>query len=146
MRYTFSKMSVIGALIFVIGLFFMVQGIKIRYHLANIRESYGRSEIKSGCYMECDIAKEQLIGKYYSEGNGTIKYGPYCNEDLWSQVQTYIVATNKELNYYVPLMVPMEYQKDFGEMVRSDSAYHIFGRFEKKIVYCIMIQLRNVQA
>lgn len=132
MRYTFSKMSVLGALIFITGFLFLIQGIRIRYNLTNIKESYEKSEIKSGSYMECDMEKEQLIGKYYSEGNGTIKYGPYCVSDVWSSEETYVAAINEDLDYYVPLIVSREYQGDFKKMVNSDAVCHIFGKFEKR--------------
>lgn len=131
MRYTFSKLSIWGIVIFVIGFFCAIRGIHIQNHLSDVRRSYRENEIKSGCYIEYDITKEQLIGKYYSEPNGTIRYGPYCNANALSSIETYIVAVNEESNYYVPLVIPRQYQKDFHEMIRSDTVFHVCGKFIK---------------
>lgn len=131
MRYTFSKMSILGCFCVVIGVIFTIQGIIVRCNLANIKEFYSKFEIKNGRYIEYDISKEQLIGMYYAEGNGTIKYGPYCNTDIYSSDSTYIVAINEDSDYFVPLIVAREYQKDFNEMVNSDVTYHLIGKFEK---------------
>lgn len=131
MRYTLSKMSILGIVIFVFSLLFTIRGITIRYQLINVNESYDRIELKNGRYIECDIAKEQLIGTYYTDKSGIIKYNPYCNENALSSEQTYIVAINKSLDYYVPLVIPREYQKDFRQIINSDKTYHLFGKFEK---------------
>ncbi|MDE7283480.1 MAG: hypothetical protein K2N85_07860 [Lachnospiraceae bacterium] len=131
MKYTISRESILGFLIFIIGVCFTIQGIIIRYNLSNISESYREYEIKNGRYIECDITKERLIGSYYTENNGKIKYGPYCGTDAISSDSTYIVAINEDSEYYVPLIVTREYQKDFKEMVNSDDTYHMVGKFEK---------------
>lgn len=131
MKYTISRESILGFLIFIIGVCFTIQGIIIRYNLSNISESYRKYEIKNGRYIECDITKERLIGSYYAENNGKIKYGPYCGTDAISSESTYIVAINEDSDYYVPLIVSREYQKDFKEMVNSDDTYHMVGKFEK---------------
>ena len=129
--YTFSKMSLLGIVLFIFGLLFTVQGIAIRYHLSHANDSYKESEIKTGRYIVRDLTREQLVGQYYSEKNGTLRYGPYCNEDVLSSKQTYVAATNKDSNYYAPLIVSRAYQKDFEHMINGDTAYHMFGKFEK---------------
>lgn len=131
MKYTLSRESILGFLIFIIGVCFTIHGIIIRYNLSNISESYRKTEIKNGRYIECDITKERLIGSYYTENNGKVKYGPYCGTDVISSNSTYIVAINEDSDYYVPLIVAQEYQKDFKEMVNSDDTYHLVGKFEK---------------
>lgn len=131
MKYTISRESILGLLIFIIGVCFTIQGIINRYNLSNINESYREYEIKNGRYIECDITKERLIGNYYTENNGKVKYSPYCGTDAISSDSTYIVAINEDSDYYVPLIVAREYQKDFKEMVNSDDTYHLVGKFEK---------------
>lgn len=127
----YSRESILGFLIFIIGICFTTQGIIVRYNLSNISESYRKSEIKNGRYIECDITRERLIGSYYAENNGKIKYGPYCGTDVISSESTYIVAINEDSDYYVPLIVAREYQKDFKEMINSDDTYHLVGKFKK---------------
>lgn len=131
MRYLLSKRSVFGCFLCVIGVIFTIQGIKARNNLETIKESYSTYEINDGCYIECDISKEQLIGQMYTDNNGAIKYGPYCGGNVFSSSQTYIVAVNKNSDYYVPLIVRQKYQKDFESMIDSDDTYPMLGRFEK---------------
>lgn len=131
-RYTLSKLSLLGIVLFSIGCFFTVQGIIIRNNLTTARQSYEKTEIKSGRFLECDIAKEQLIGRYYTEPNGTINYGFYYNEDAITSLQTYLAAVNKASTYYVPLTISREYQANIAQIANDDSTYHLFGKFEKK--------------
>lgn len=131
MRYILSKMSVLGCFLSVIGAIITIQGIIVRYNLANVEESYNMSEIRNGRYIECDISREQLLGTYYTEVNGVIKYSPYCVSDVYTSMETYIVSIDGDSNCYVPLMVAKEYQKEFKKITNSDDMYHIFGKFEK---------------
>lgn len=131
MRYIFSKMSVWGCFIALIGAVFTIQGIIVRCNLMNIKDSYDKADIRNGRYIEYDISKEQLLGMYYTEVNGAIKYSPYCGSDVYSSMETYIVSVDGNSNYYVPLMVAKEYQKEFRKIINSDDKYHILGKFEK---------------
>lgn len=131
MRYILSKMSVCGCFIAVIGAVFTLQGIIVRCNLMNIKDSYDKADIRNGRYIEYDISKEQLLGMYYTEVNGAIKYSPYCGSDVYSSMETYIVSVDGNSNYYVPLMVAKEYQKEFRKIINNDDKYHILGKFEK---------------
>lgn len=131
-RYTLSKLSLLGIALFSIGCFFTVQGIIIRNNLTTARQSYEKTEIKNGCFLECDIAKEQLIGHNYTEPNGIIHYGFYCTEDAITSLQTYLAAVNKTSTYYVPLTISRDYQANIAQIASDDSTYHLFGKFEKK--------------
>lgn len=131
MRYILSKMSVCGCFIAVIGAVFTLQGIIVRCNLMNIKDSYDKADIRNGRYIEYDISKEQLLGMYYTEVNGAVKYSPYCGSDVYSSMETYIVSVDGNSNYYVPLMVAKEYQKEFRKIINSDDKYHILGKFEK---------------
>lgn len=131
MRYILSKMSVCGCFIAVIGAVFTLQGIIVRCNLMNIKDSYDKADIRNGRYIEYDISKERLLGMYYTEVNGAIKYRPYCGSDVYSSMETYIVSVDGNSNYYVPLMVAKEYQKEFRKIINSDDKYHILGKFEK---------------
>lgn len=131
MRYILSKMSVCGCFIAVIGAVFTLQGIIVRCNLMNIKDSYDKADIRNGRYIEYDVSKEQLLGMYYTEVNGAIKYSPYCGSDVYSSMETYIVSVDGNSNYYVPLMVAKEYQKEFRKIINSDDKYHILGKFEK---------------
>lgn len=131
MKFTFSKKSIAGSIILIIGFFLTIQGIIIRYNLTHINGSYGKYEIKNGRYIEYDITKEYLMGKYYSEPNGKINYGPYHGSDVVTSIDTYVVAVNENLDYYVPLIVVEKYQKAFEETYYNDKTYHIFGKFQK---------------
>lgn len=130
-KYTLSKTSIIGIVILILGFVFTMQGIFIRYRLSNVKESYQQTEIKKGCFIERDITREQLIGRYYRENNGTVKYGPYCSENGYTANRTYIVAVNENPTYYVPLILSRKYQKEFDQIIGEDTTYHIFGKFEK---------------
>lgn len=131
MRYIFSKMSVWGCFIALIGAVFTIQGIIVRCNLMNIKDSYDKADIRNGRYIEYDISKEQLLGMYYTEVNGAVKYSPYCGSDVYSSMETYIVSVDGNSNYYVPLMIAKEYQKEFKKIINSDDKYHILGKFEK---------------
>ena len=130
-KYTVSKTSVLGIIIFFVGLLFTIQGISIRYNLTNVNNSYEKAELKNGRYVECDITKEQLIGAYYAERSGINKYSPYCDENALSSEQTYIMAISENLDYFVPLVMSQEYQSDFKQILNSDKVYHVFGKIEK---------------
>lgn len=131
-RYTLSKLSLLGIALFSIGCFFTVQGIMIRNNLTNVRQSYEETEIKNGRFLECDITREQLVGSYYTEPNGTVNYGFYCVEDAITSLQTYLAAVNKASTYYVPLTISREYQANISQMANDDTTYHLFGKFEKR--------------
>lgn len=131
MRYIFSKLSILGCFLSIIGAILTIQGILVRYNLTNIKESYRKFEIKNGRYIEFEIVKEDLIGSYYTNPNGSIHYGPYCNTDALSSNQYYMVSVNEDSDYYVSLLVVREYQKDFQKKLNSDDTYHIVGKFEK---------------
>lgn len=132
MKYTLSKMSICGIIIALTGLFLTIQGTVIRYNLAHIKELNHASDIKNGRYIEYDVSREQLMGKYYTEKNGTIKYGPYCVTNAYTSTSTYLVAINREANYYIPLVIALDYQKDFDKMVNGEThTYHIFGKLGK---------------
>lgn len=131
MKIIFSKMSIAGIAILAIGLLLTIQGIIIRYNLWHINGSYEKYEIRNGRYIEYEITKEYLIGCYYSEPNGKINYGPYHAGDVLTSTDTYIVAINDNLDYYVPLIVVEKYKKDFEETYLDDKTYHILGKFQK---------------
>lgn len=130
-RYTLSKISMLGIILFAVGCFFTVQGILIRSHLSFVKHSYEQSEIKTGRFWECDITREQLMGNYYTEMNGTLKYGPYVGVDAVTSTETYLCAVNKNSTYYVPLVVTRDYVPPLTEMIDNDGTYHLFGKFEK---------------
>ncbi len=131
MRYILSKMSVFGCFLFIVGAVFTIQGIIVRYNVTNIKESYRKSEISKGRYIEYDISKEDLIGSYYTNPGGSIGYGPYCTEFGYMAAQTYIVSINEDSDYYVPLVVTDKYIKKFSKTSYGDESYHVFGKFEK---------------
>lgn len=131
MRYIFSKLSILGCFLCVIGALFTIQGIIVRYNLTNIKESYNKFEIRNGRYIEFDIVKEDLVGSYYTNPNGSIHYGPYCAESGYIAKQIYIAPINEDSNYYVPLIVPNKFIKKFSKTIYSDESYHIFGKFER---------------
>lgn len=131
MEYILSKMSVLGCFLCVVGAIFTIQGIIVRFNLTNIKESYNKFEIRNGRYIEYDISKENLIGSYYTNSDGYVNFSPYCNTDALSSNQIYLVATNKDSDYYISLVVVRKYQKDFINMLNSDNTYHIFGKFNK---------------
>lgn len=130
MRYIFSKLSILGCFLSIVGAILTIQGILVRYNLTNIKESYRKFEIKNGRYIEYDITKEDLIGHYYTN-NGSIQYSAYCNTDALSSNQYYVVSVNEDSDYFVSLLVVRAYQKDFQTMLNSDDTYHIVGKFEK---------------
>ena len=128
-KYTLSKTSIIGIVILILGLVFTTQGIFIRYHLSHVKASYQQTEIKNGRFIERDITREELIGSYYTENNGTVKYGPYCCENGYTAKQIYIVAVNENTKYYAPLVLSRKYQKDFQQMINENTSYHILCKF-----------------
>lgn len=131
MRYIFSKRSILGCFLCIIGTILTIQGLIVRYNLTNIKESYRKFEIKNGRYIEFDIVKEDLIGSYYTNQNGSIQYYPYCNTDALSSYESYVVSVNEDSDYYVSLLVVQKYLKDFNHMLDSNDTYHIVGKFEK---------------
>lgn len=131
-KYTLTRTNVIASLIIIVGVAFWVYGVICGYRLENAKNSYTTSEIKNGRYIEYDISREQLMGHYYSETSGEKKYGIYSVSDVFTGVQTYIVATNENLDCYVPITVSREYQDSFEEMVNNaDSTYHLVGKFKR---------------
>lgn len=131
MRYILSKMSVLGCFLSIIGAVFTIQGIIVRYNLTNIKDSYNQFEIKNGRYIEYDITKEYLLGRYYTNQDGSNQFSPYCNTDALSSNQFYLAAINKDFNYYVSLVIVRDHQKNFKKMLNSNEPYHIVGKFVK---------------
>lgn len=65
-----------------------------------------------------------------------LKYASYSVIDVYSKVETCLVAINENADYYVSLKIPGEYQKDFEKMVQSETdTYHVIGKFEKDSQY-----------
>lgn len=130
-RYTLSKISLLGIVLFLIGGFFTVQGILIRTHLSAAPSSYEKTEIRNGCFLDCELTRDQLVGSYYTEMNGALEYSPYVGVDAVTSTETYLCAINKNMNYYVPLIVTRDYVPPLTEMIDYDGTYHLFGKFEK---------------
>lgn len=131
-RYTLTRGNIVACLIMVAGIIFCLQGVICRYRLDYVENSYTTSEIKNGRYIECDISKEQVMRQSYSELNGATENAPYSDTDVFTGVQTYIVATNENLDCYVPITVPREYQDGFESMINDeDIKFHLFGKFKR---------------
>lgn len=130
--YTLTRGNITACLIMIAGIIFCLQGVICRYRLDYVKNSYNTSEIKNGSYIECNISKERLLRRDYSELNGATENAPYSNTDVFTGIQTYIVAVNENLDCYVPITVPREYQDGFESMINNDDImYHVFGKFKR---------------
>lgn len=131
-RYTLTRTNITACLIIIAGTVFWIQGVICSYQLGYIRDSYNVSEIKNGRYIEYDISREQLLGHDYTELSGEVKYTPYSATDIYTGVETRIVATNENLDSYIPITITREYQDDFDNMTSGRvSTYHVFGKFKR---------------
>ena len=127
-----SKITYLGLILSILGIWFLFQGMKYSYYINRTKEYYQKNEIHSGKYIECDISKEQLLGNFYSEMNGKIVYSPICGNNVYTHEQRYIVAVSKENNYYVSIDVPDERKKEFQALFSGEiSSIHIFGKFKR---------------
>lgn len=132
-RYTLSKVSVAAGIVIVVGFILSIHGVVNRYHLAHIQSSYREQEIKSGRYIECDISRDRLVGLYYTELDGETMFSPYSVINADTNTLYCLVAVNEDMDYYVSLKLPSEYQEDFAKIIRSDTdTLHITGKFKKK--------------
>lgn len=131
-RYTLTRTNITACLIIIAGTVFWVQGVICNYQLGYVKSSYTVSEIKNGRYIECDISREQLLGRNDSELSGELRYAPYSDTDIYTGVETYIVATNENPDSYIPITITREYQDDFDNMTSGFvSTYHMFGKFKR---------------
>ena len=127
--YTLTRTNILACLIIIAGIFFWVQGLICSYNLEFVKNSYKTSSIKTGNYIEYDISREQLIGDYYNDVNGTRIFKPYSVTDAVLGSTMYIGATNDDLDCYIPIKVPRSYRDDFNQMVSgSIDTYHLFGK------------------
>lgn len=131
-KYTLTRTNITACLIIIAGIVFWIQGVICSYQLGYVKDSYSVSEIKSGRYIEYDISREQLLGHNYSELSGEVRYAPYSDTNIYTGVETYIVATNENLDSYIPITVTREYQDGFDNMTSGFvSTYHMFGKFKR---------------
>ena len=132
-KYTLTKMSIAACVVIVVGIILSIQGVVNRYHLAHIQSSYREPEIKRGRFIECDISRDQLVGLYYTELDGETMFSPYSVINADTNTLYCLVAVNEDMDYYVSLKLPSEYQEDFAKIIRSDAeTLHITGKFKKK--------------
>lgn len=132
-KYTLTKMSVVACVVIVVGIILSIQGMVNRYHLAHIQSSYRETEIKRGRYIECDISRDRLVGLYYTELDGETMFSPYSVINADTNTLYCLVAVSEDMDYYVSLKLPSEFQEDFAKIIRSDTeTLHITGKFKKK--------------
>ena len=132
-KYTLSKMSIAACVVIVVGIILSIQGVVNRYHLAHIKSSYREPEIKRGRFIECDISRDRLVGLYYTELDGETMFSPYSVINADTNTLYCLVAVNEDMDYYVSLKLPSEYQEEFAKIIRSDAeTLHITGKFKKK--------------
>ena len=132
-KYTLTKMSIVACVVIVVGIILSIQGVVNRYHLAHIKSSYREPEIKRGRFIECDISRDRLVGLYYTELDGETMFSPYSVINADTNTLYCLVAVNEDMDYYVSLKLPSEYQEDFAKIIRSDAeTLHITGKFKKK--------------
>lgn len=132
-KYTLTKMSIAACVVIVAGIILSIQGVVNRYHLAHIKSSYREPEIKRGRFIECDISRDRLVGLYYTELDGETMFSPYSVINADTNTLYCLVAVNEDMDYYVSLKLPSEYQEDFAKIIRSDAeTLHITGKFKKK--------------
>ena len=132
-KYTLTKMSIAACVVIVVGIILSIQGAVNRYHLAHIKSSYRESEIKRGRFIECDISRDQLVGLYYTELDGETMFSPYSVINADTNTLYCLVAVNEDMDYYVSLKLPSEYQEEFAKIIRSETeTLHITGKFNKK--------------
>ena len=132
-NYTLSKMSIAACIVIVVGSVILIHGMVNRYHLAHVQSSYRETEIKRGRYIECDISRDRLVGLYYTELDGETMFSPYSVINADTNTLYCLVAVNEDMDYYVSLKLPSEFQEDFAKIIRSDTeTLHITGKFKKK--------------
>lgn len=132
-KYTLTKMSIVACAVIVVGIILSIHGVASRYHLAHIQSSYREPEIKRGRFIECDISRDRLVGLYYTELDGETMFSPYSVINADTNTLYCLVAVNEDMDYYVSLKLPSEYQEDFAKIIRSDAeTLHITGKFKKK--------------
>lgn len=132
-KYTLTKMSIVACAVIVVGIILSIHGVASRYHLAHIQSSYREPEIKRGRFIECDISRDCLVGLYYTELDGETMFSPYSVINADTNTLYCLVAVNEDMDYYVSLKLPSEYQEDFAKIIRSDAeTLHITGKFKKK--------------
>ena len=132
-KYTLTRTSAVACFVIIVGIIFLIHGVVNRYHLAHIKSLYREQEIKRGRFIECDISRDHLVGLYYTELDGETMFSPYSVINADTNTLYCLVAVNEDMDYYVSLKLPGEYQEDFAKIIRSDTdTLHIIGKFKKK--------------
>ena len=132
-KYTLTRMSAAACIVIVVGIILSIHGVVNRYHLAHIKSSYREPEIKRGRFIECDISRDRLVGLYYTELDGETMFSPYSVINADTNTLYCLAAVNEDMDYYVSLKLPGEFQEDFAKIIRSDTeTLHVIGKFKKK--------------
>jgi len=147
-----SKITYIGIIFSIIGFIFIAQGILNSYNSTKVMSIYQEKDIHQGRYIDCDISKEQLLGRFYTEMNGKKVYSPITGTDVITNAQKYVFLEDIENMYYVTLDVPKKYTEEFKELIAGDvSEIHILGKFKRlkdelcydEIMSCLGINNRD---
>jgi len=129
--YYISKFTVISFFICLVGGIFTVKGLVNEYHRVHAKTAFVQSEIRKGHYVEYDISYGQLLRTYH-KGLLRESYSPVCNTDAYTMDNHYFVATGKNKEYYIDLVVPPEFQEKMQQFIDGETkTYHVYGRIEK---------------
>ena len=129
--YYISKFTVIFFLICIIGGIFTVKGLIRQEQRIHKKSAYDKSGVRLGDCIECDISQEQLLRCYHK---GELHEGadPVCTTDAYIMDNHYFVATEKNKEYYICLVVPPEFQWEMKQFIDGETkTYHVYGRIEK---------------
>ena len=127
--YYISKYTVVFFLICIVGGIFTVKGLIRQEHRIHVKNAYDKSEIRLGDYIEYNISREQIMGRYSEDSS---KYFPFCVSDGYTSESRYLVATDENKEYYISLIVPRKFQQELQQLIDGKTkTYHIYGRIEK---------------
>lgn len=134
MKYTIyvSKFIVLFLILCFVGGIFTVKGLFDLHYRNNAKSVYALSQVQTGRYIECDITFEQMIGQYYTDINGNVRFGPVWTVGAVTMENQYIIRLNEDAPYYMALVVPEAMRPQIQRLIDGETqTYHIYGRFKK---------------
>lgn len=131
-RVVLSSGVFLALILMIFGSILIVKGMSARIHINNCKalDDVEMGELRSGEYVCGTI--ESLLGKESSFAD-THKLYPFCNTDVWSGEETYMMRINKMKPDYIGVKVSSGFLDDFKKSIGTDlsSTYLLYGKVKK---------------
>lgn len=142
-----SKISIIIILLFLFGTVSCYRGITSYMGYINMISEIKPFQISEGQYLELEISPDDIMREMVDG-----KLLPLYATVSYANDHRYMIGTDDK-SYYIALIVPKAYQKDFTAFLKSKSNYYFTGKVEKLkselsyrgIMNCLNIKREDIE-